>query len=662
MSAGGVFKLIANDGKADRMLMATELLNQRIKDIMCIRARQGLPDPTPTLVDIERTHILFVNAHFKPFAAIGYEYNKVRSTSGNAAFGGSVRYSIPQFGDFFSDMVVHTVLDAVSATTPTAGDIPAFPVLTDAGLGIAPVSVTATGAVYERPTFPTATQYTTYTYNYVDQQGTILNRTTATPPNYVRYCEYPGERLFKKVKFEVNGNPLDDYTVEAAAFYEKFRVNPNKRAGWNRLVGQENPIEAYSDLCTISGTSVWGSDIVGLTVNSAVVPVTPVNAVENTRKLATIVNGAQTPKATQPALDMWIPLLFWFNRDVRLSIPSVSIPFGQRFIDIDLELQNKIVFVAPGNLYLQLAVEVWTNADGTSTGAAITNYRRFVTRQPVVLSTSTVNTSQTINTMDLYINNIFVNPEIHDIYIKRIGFTLIRVYRFNTSRHNVATVEQLLSNLKWPIEYMYCGLRPVFNITSPVYSGLSVTSGNVNEWRDWHRMTRLVDQTCYCTAKSSALLPTQSATPNTLNPTSLTARSTDQELIERLIYPQSIKTLDTVKIQAHGIAIYQEYNDEFFADYLPWSYGGDHITTPSDPGAILVNFSLFPGGTYQPSGHINVSRAREFYFNFTSSYTGASDLNDPSLPTQAVADLLVVASAINFLLISDGSAVLRYST
>jgi len=48
------------------MIMATELLNQRIKDIMCARAKAGYPDPTPTLVDIERTHILFVNAHFKP--------------------------------------------------------------------------------------------------------------------------------------------------------------------------------------------------------------------------------------------------------------------------------------------------------------------------------------------------------------------------------------------------------------------------------------------------------------------------------------------------------------------------------------------------------------------------------------------------------------------
>jgi len=36
-----------------------------------MRARAGAADPTPTLVDIERTHILYVNSHFKPFAAIG---------------------------------------------------------------------------------------------------------------------------------------------------------------------------------------------------------------------------------------------------------------------------------------------------------------------------------------------------------------------------------------------------------------------------------------------------------------------------------------------------------------------------------------------------------------------------------------------------------------
>jgi hypothetical protein len=53
------------------MIMATKLLNQRIKDVMCARKRAGKADITPTLVDLERTHILYVNAHFKPFAAVG---------------------------------------------------------------------------------------------------------------------------------------------------------------------------------------------------------------------------------------------------------------------------------------------------------------------------------------------------------------------------------------------------------------------------------------------------------------------------------------------------------------------------------------------------------------------------------------------------------------
>ena len=54
--------------------MASDLLRTRLAAVTA--ARQGNPaisDPTPTLLDIEKTHILFTNAHFKPFAAIGFE-------------------------------------------------------------------------------------------------------------------------------------------------------------------------------------------------------------------------------------------------------------------------------------------------------------------------------------------------------------------------------------------------------------------------------------------------------------------------------------------------------------------------------------------------------------------------------------------------------------
>ena len=65
----------------------------------------------------------------------------------------------------------------------------------------------------------------------------------------------------------------------------------------------------------------------------------------------------------------------------------------------------------------------------------------------------------------------------------------------------------------------------------------------------------------------------------------------------------------------------------------------------------MVNFSLFPR-TYQPASHLNVSRARELFAAWSTRFvTGSSS-----------AEFTAVAVAINFLLITDGSAVLRYST
>jgi hypothetical protein len=67
MATGGIFTLISNDGKQDKMLMASDLLRNRLDLIQKAReANPAITDSTPTLLDIEKTHILFTNAHFKP--------------------------------------------------------------------------------------------------------------------------------------------------------------------------------------------------------------------------------------------------------------------------------------------------------------------------------------------------------------------------------------------------------------------------------------------------------------------------------------------------------------------------------------------------------------------------------------------------------------------
>jgi hypothetical protein len=50
-------------------------------------------------------------------------------------------------------------------------------------------------------------------------------------------------------------------------------------------------------------------------------------------------------------------------------------------------------------------------------------------------------------------------PEIHDIFIKRIGFSLIRVHRSQTFSATNPTDSLLLNQLKWPIEYLMVGMR-----------------------------------------------------------------------------------------------------------------------------------------------------------------------------------------------------------
>ncbi len=587
MATAGIFTLITNDGRQDRILLASQLLRDRLTQIRKIRASAGQRDTTPTLKDIERTHVLFTSSHFKPFAAIGFEYIKVNPDSGGANLGSEVRFSIPQFGDFFNDIVMYVKFNK-AVYTPVAA---------------------------------------------------------APNQNVFRYCDYPGERLAQNVKFDVNGNPLDEYDSNVYNFHRQINVQPNVRAAWDRLVGQETPCEAY------------------LAQESLVQP--------SSRVKVAYCDGYQTPKAEHDALVVMVPLLFWFNKDPRLSVPSVSIPYGQRFLRVRLARASELIeLVTP------------PGADGSDTGTV---------------------PDLTINECSLYINNIFVNPEVHDIFIKRIGFSLIRVHRMQTTRVKDDNQSILLNNLKWPIESMYVAVKPVANTTDAAFPDNKAL-------QTWHRFSKIedsvkdVDGVASCkvdataqaevdafiaeatnaaeasvaatltafdalaktTAAGAALFALAgaaaaeaSATPASVDAAVAAAASdvyathpVNSGTCAQVEVRKHSPTISRLSVVAHGVDLYKELPATFFHSYTPYTYGGQNIAAPEDAGVHMITFCLYPG-TYQPTGHINVSRAREFYLHYWS---------DGAVSTDSPADLVVVASAINFLLISDGSAVLRYST
>jgi hypothetical protein len=691
MSTGAVFKLIANEGKADKMILATQLLQQRLKDVTCAREKAGQKDTTPTLADIEKTHVLFINAHFKPFVTMAYEYNKVRPQSGTVRLGSTVTFSIPQFGDFFHDMVCYIRLGSfcwnATKTTPLQSgvydytDPTEFDFPYDRRMDAAEDPTTARAAT-DLPGF--GSSGTEYYFNLVNANGTAMvngrfasNTTTVNYYNLARYCEFPGNRLFKKVKFDVNGNPLDEYSDNVTVMLEKFCVPPNKRYGYNRLVGQENelrsvgsvrlshasgPYFGYSTDADSANTpaSIYPPDSVFLDNDAGEDTLTPqclnvASTYEYSRVARHFVNGPQTPKPTQPALEIWNKLRFWFNDDVRLAIPSVAIPFGQRYITIELASGADLMFEYC-NLYRE------TIADTVSCFACnaglLFSTSRVKTYIPIMQATTTIdlNTSLTVDKMELYINNIFVNPEIHDIFLKRVGFSLIRVYREHTIFTNTSSSDdKLLSQLKWPIEYLFCGVRPSFN-TDAV--------NNDKSYRDWHRLTRILDGTLNEPMISEISVRTNGPTTSTtgydfpdINTTTTLYPAGDPKHMSTIYqivpdtYPIPFPTISSLTMTSHGVVIYDGFGERFYNAYLPYHYGGLNLSTPEDIGGLFINFALFPR-VYQPSGHLNFSRARETFIRWTSSYISA----------QTPANLVAVAVAINFLLIATGSAMLRYST
>lgn len=122
--------------------------------------------------------------------------------------------------------------------------------------------------------------------------------------------------MFKEIKFDINGNPLDEYDTYSYVFYRNFKLKEDKRVGYYRCVGQELPVKiAYQK-----------------------------NA--DHRLGGYLLSGLQTPKKEQPEFQIWQKLLFWFNLDFSLALPSAAIPFGQRFIKITFENVDKLVFSA----------------------------------------------------------------------------------------------------------------------------------------------------------------------------------------------------------------------------------------------------------------------------------------------------------------------------
>jgi hypothetical protein len=363
----------------------------------------------------------------------------------------------------------------------------------------------------------------------------------------VRWASFIGHKICKRFSFDCDNVSISEYDTHVLNWYYENKVSLDKKSSWERCVGQEIPDLAF---------------------------LTPDPTVDEFREYKWIGSGNQTFKRKHNEIDLFVPLIFWFN-EPRNALPSIKLPIGKTYITVDLAPLNELVSYADYG------------------GGGTYN-------------------NPTIKACNLYMKNIFIMPELYDIFIKNAGLSVIRIYKTFNKRLTKSSNRELMYSLKFPMESMSVAFRPTANVL------------NSQNWNVYAKI-------------STQNIPYPVITGNTLAITSTYAVLSKQSPV-----------VDSLELLVKEIKLYNETPAAFSSSYLPLL--GKQAQEKQNWHRF--HFNLCPDKK-QISGYYNVSAGREFYVRYEAQSSNISE----STP----AEMVVIAETLNILILRNGSAVLRFT-
>ena len=514
MATVGNFKLVQDDERNDKFLTASALLQKRLAAIQAANIAKNKANGTnnsvvPTFADIEKTHVNYLTAHYRPYVALASNYTVVKSTgitSITSSATNTLTFEFPIYGMFTSDMVLHIQLGALGS--PTAA-------ITD----------------------------TLY-----------------------RWCAKPGMRLLQRVQFVSDSKIIDEYTSDNMLFTDKFDIPDDRRTAWDLGMGQSvtQEVECFN-----------------------------ANGYTNVVRYK---NGLQTLKPYHPPTDLWIPLDFSFCKDIGDVLFNELVPNTDRKI---------LVTVAPLSMMV---------------GAFAPSVDNDTIPLPITLPITKVDF-----VAELYVNNLYVESYISDIYSAHTDFTLFRCHKTQIKTLSLSSDSILLNQLKFPVETLRIGFR---------------STDNKNDLDRWCMFGKIKTYT----SANAIRVPIISYDPTTSFGQLLHREGRDIDNLDTII--------DRFNITAQTLTLFPDAPSSFYSQYLPQRYfEKTGIVSNKDKSAYHVPFNVYPGQT-NPNGYFNLSTAREFYL----TYTGATTIT-PTTPVEAVVD----ARCLNFLIRKGDSFMLKYT-
>jgi hypothetical protein len=400
---------------------------------------------------------------------------------------------------------------------------------------------------------------------------------TPAAPLYA-WAALPGLRFADQVRLESDGVLFDEYSALEAAQRAKFFVTTDHARGFEAACGQQPVRQA-----------VWQG-----------------NGYEGVLEYR---DGPQTPQLYQPAFEAFVPLDFWFCRGAAHALVNDLVANTQRRVVVRFPQLRDLL-----RAYVRADSDVILQDPDPAAGPAPPGLAEV----PLPAGLSVAYSAA------LYVNGLFVNPEVHDVFASRADVTLARVHRAQTTPLIAARQRTLMSQLKFASEYFLVGVRARAN------------AADISRW--WlmgAAVPRPPAARLYVPAVVwGPLLPALSL---------VNRQAADVSALEN--------PLAALRVDAHDVVLYAETGAKFFGAYLPIRYPERSVVvSPVDPAAFLVPFCLMPGAA-EPSGHYNLSAGRELYLETV--------LRDSFL--QYDLSLVVYSSALNFLVRRGDKFELRYA-
>jgi hypothetical protein len=319
------------------------------------------------------------------------------------------------------------------------------------------------------------------------------------------YVNYVGLRLLKSITIEIGGQQIDKHYADWLYIWNELSLPRGKRYGYDTMVGADKDITSFNNTT------------------------------------------------------LYIPLEFWFCRNVGLALPLIALQYHEVKIKIDFETKEKCVFSSKGAVG-----ESEAYVPGTGTVADITD-------------------------MSLWVDYIFLDTDerrrfaqlSHEYLIEQLQFT-------GTETLNGGATNRVKLNFNHPCKELIWVAKP----------------NNFARKACWYNYTT-VDNVDLTSAIVTAQLPV-SIDGNT----NITNFSSSNYMAGFNFGNANLSQIaasspfaDTI-LQLNGNDRFSVRDGTYFSFVQPYQH---HTNIPSNPGINVYSFALKPED-HQPSGTLNMSR------------------------------------------------------